>query len=193
MGRMEWSLEAAPQIAETYVRPLGRRWAHVQTAGRLAETLVTDYGAPKVLAPAAWLHDIGYSPDLAVTGFHPLDGANFLKSIGADDEVVSLVAYHSGASVEAAERGLSDELSAIPAPNPDLLDALTLVDLTSAPDGQVTNPVARVREILSRYPAGDVVHRSVSCSKPTLLAAAERARTELALPDVWGTAVERVS
>jgi len=26
------------------------------------------------LEAAAWLHDIGYAPDLVVSGFHPLDG-----------------------------------------------------------------------------------------------------------------------
>jgi hypothetical protein len=41
---------------------------------------------------AAWLHDIGYAPELAVTGFHPLDGARFLRRAGADGQVVSLVA-----------------------------------------------------------------------------------------------------
>ncbi|WP_406239339.1 hypothetical protein [Nocardia sp. NBC_01009] len=28
---------------------------------------------------AAWLHDIGYAPDIARIGFHPVDGAEFLR------------------------------------------------------------------------------------------------------------------
>jgi DNA-binding Xre family transcriptional regulator len=28
---------------------------------------------------AAWLHDIGYAPDLIVTGLHALDGARYLR------------------------------------------------------------------------------------------------------------------
>lgn len=63
---------------------------------------------------AAWLHDIGYTPELATTQFHPLDGARYLR----DDRVVNLVAHHSGARYEAAERGLEAELSAFPLEDP---------------------------------------------------------------------------
>jgi hypothetical protein len=53
-----------------------------------------------------WLHDIGYAPELAGTGCHPLDGARYLRRIGVDEQVVSLVAYHSCARIEAEVRGL---------------------------------------------------------------------------------------
>ncbi|WP_394378549.1 hypothetical protein [Saccharopolyspora spinosa] len=32
------------------------------------------------LVAAAWLHDIGYSPEIGHTHFHPLDGARWLQS-----------------------------------------------------------------------------------------------------------------
>jgi hypothetical protein len=32
-----------------------------------------------LLEAAAWLHDIGYAPGLAVTGLHALDGARYLR------------------------------------------------------------------------------------------------------------------
>jgi HD superfamily phosphodiesterase len=35
----------------------------------------------ELLEAAAVLHAIGYSPDLAKTGFHPLDGARYLRDI----------------------------------------------------------------------------------------------------------------
>ncbi|MFD6223383.1 HD domain-containing protein [Nocardia asteroides] len=38
---------------------------------------------PEMLVAAAWLHDIGYGADLATTGFHPVDGAEFLRAQGA--------------------------------------------------------------------------------------------------------------
>lgn len=56
---------------------------------------------------AAVLHDVGYAPRLAATGFHPLDGAPFLRDEhGADERLVWLVANHSFALLEAEERGL---------------------------------------------------------------------------------------
>lgn len=60
-----------------------------------------------MLQTAAILHDIGYSPDIVRSGFHALDGAVFLRARGVDEEVVSLVAHHSCAHLEAGLRGLS--------------------------------------------------------------------------------------
>jgi hypothetical protein len=36
---------------------------------------------------AAYLHDVGYAPDLVTTGFHLLDGARYLRSLGAGDRL----------------------------------------------------------------------------------------------------------
>lgn len=141
--------------------------------------------APEHVAAAAWLHDIGYSPTLAVTGFHPLDGATWLLNHGAPERVAGLVAFHTGAPFEAEQRGLSDELAAIPAPDPDELDIMTLCDLTSTPAGEVTTPEARITEILTRYGRAHAVHLAVTRSRPHLLAAAHRARESLDLPDDW--------
>ena len=180
-----WQMDHAPGIAAEQLKGLPRRWAHVRTVGRLADELVESAGVPGEVAAAAWLHDVGYSPRLAVSGFHPLDGAAYLRALGAPDEVVGLVAHHTGAVFEAEERGLAGDLAVFPAPDPVALDALTLVDLVAAPDGSLTDPGSRVAEIMSRYPAEDPVHRAVVRSRPFLLAAAERARARLALADVW--------
>jgi len=51
------------------------------------------------------LHEIGYTPELVETGFHPLDGARYLRRVGLDGPVVSLVAYRSCAQIEADVRG----------------------------------------------------------------------------------------
>jgi len=48
-----------------------------------------------LLVYAAWLHDIGYSPEVSRTGFHPLDGARYLLSVGASADLVGAVAHHS--------------------------------------------------------------------------------------------------
>jgi hypothetical protein len=62
-----------------------------------------------LLVTAAWLHDIGYSPALRETGFHPLDGARYLA--GAGHPLAALVAHHSGARFVAEVRGLVAELA----------------------------------------------------------------------------------
>jgi hypothetical protein len=137
------------------------------------------------VAVAAWLHDVGYAEALCVSGFHSLDGARFLRDLGAPEPLVALVARHTGAEFEADERGLSVELAGMPTADPDDLDVLTLVDLVVGPDGALTTPAARLKEIAARYPEGDVVHRAVSRSSPQLLAAADRARARLGLADEW--------
>ena len=62
-----------------------------------------------LLEAAAWLHDIGYAPGLAVTGLHALNGARYLRDAQhADAMLYRLVAHHSCATIEAGERGLAD-------------------------------------------------------------------------------------
>jgi putative nucleotidyltransferase with HDIG domain len=92
---------------------LPRRWAHVQGVAAQAERVALGLGIlPNALVAAAWLHDIGYAPAVKDTGFHPLDGARYLHRLSLDGEVVRLVAHHSCAMLQAAERGLDRELAA---------------------------------------------------------------------------------
>ncbi len=44
----------------------------------------------EALVAAAWLHDIGYAPEVTDTGFHPLDGARYLVGLGIAERVVNL-------------------------------------------------------------------------------------------------------
>ena len=48
---------------------------------------------------------------LKETGFHPLDGARFLRSTRWEPAVCDLVAHHSGNRFVATVRGLSGELA----------------------------------------------------------------------------------
>src|SRR5207344_2717169 len=93
--------------------PLPRRWAHVQGVAARARSLAPVLGADAdPLEAAAWLHDIGYAPGLAVTGLHALDGPRHLRDVQhADAMLCRLVAHHSYAIIEADERGLADILS----------------------------------------------------------------------------------
>ncbi|MBC9822556.1 HD domain-containing protein [Terrabacter sp. MAHUQ-38] len=183
MGLMR--TQTAPNLAADRLGRRGRRWRHVQRVGRLAESLdVRGLVSAEVLA-AAWLHDVGYGPSVARTGFHPLDGARFLQEQGVSAEVVALVAHHTGARFEAEERGLLDELETLPSPPPEDLDALTLIDLVVGPTGELTTPGRRIEEILTRYGSGDPVHRAVTRSRSSLLDSAARARSRLGLSDEW--------
>jgi len=119
-------VEDAAGLAETWLAgALPRRWRHVQSVARRAVSAAARLSLPDQLVTAAWLHDIGYAPELAVTGFHPLDGARFLRRAGVGGQVVSLVAYHSCAQIEADIRGLASVLAAEFAPaDPVLADVL---------------------------------------------------------------------
>src|SRR5690349_13818372 len=107
----EVTLDWARRIAEAELgEALPRRWAHSQgvtaRAGGMGQLLGKD---ATLLAAAAVLHDVGYTPRLAITGFHPLDGARFLRDEhGAGERLTRLVANHSFALLEAEERGLRE-------------------------------------------------------------------------------------
>jgi len=171
----------AAVIAEESVGELGNRWLHVQAvAARAAEIArAVDADDQKILVAAAWLHDIGYGPDLKVTGFHPLDGARHLVSIGADPRLVALVAHHSGATYEATERGLLNELNHFPRADGPLLDALIYADMTTGPDGRRLEFEDRIDEILVRYQPGDPVHRAITNARPYLREAIKRTQARL--------------
>src|SRR5664279_3414831 len=73
-------------LARRLLAGLSDRWDHTrEVAARGARSVaaaVPDENR-RLLVDAAWLHDIGYSPEVCRTGFHPLDGARHLLSIGA--------------------------------------------------------------------------------------------------------------
>ncbi len=75
---------AARDLAQHFVEPLGRRWLHVQSVAATARQNASDAGLGQALVAAAWLHDIGYAEALHETGFHPVDGAQYLHDHGWD-------------------------------------------------------------------------------------------------------------
>ncbi|MER5360065.1 HD domain-containing protein [Streptomyces sp. NPDC002785] len=175
----------ACQVAEAELRkPRPRRWAHSQGVARRAAELTEVLGNDSdLLGSAAVLHDVGYAPRLAVTGFHPLDGARFLRDIhAADGRLVRLVANHSLALLEAEERGLRDVLEAeFPLLDDQrLVDALVYCDMTTTPDGEGTSVDARLAEITARYGSDSLVGRFIRRASPEILAAVERVEAALA-------------
>ncbi|WP_030749346.1 HD domain-containing protein [Streptomyces griseus] len=178
-------VERAARIAEAELsNALPRRWAHTQGVTQHAVEAGRVLGQDaNLLVAAATLHDVGYAPRLAATGFHPLDGARFLRDEhGADERLVRLVANHSFALLEAEERGLREELaSEFPLlEEPLLVDALVYCDMTTTPDGGRTTAEERVAEILGRYGDDSVVGRFIRRAAPEIFAAVGRVEAELA-------------
>ncbi|MER5303238.1 HD domain-containing protein [Streptomyces lasiicapitis] len=172
----------AAALAEWLLPPLGNRWLHTQAvAARACEaSAAVPEGDRDLLVAAAWLHDIGYAPELRDTGFHPVDGARHLETQEASWRLVCLVAHHSGAVYEAEQRELTAELDRYEREDSPVLDALIYADMTTGPAGQLFGFEQRVNEILVRYEPGSEVHTAISNARPYLGAAVERTLTRLA-------------
>jgi HD superfamily phosphodiesterase len=171
MALAEWASELARTLL---AEPLPRRWAHTQGVAAQAQTLAPILGDDAdLLVAAAWLHDIGYAPTLVDTGFHPLDGARYLRdNCHADPRLCRLVAHHSCAIIEAEERGLTRQLAAEFTPERDnLTQALIYCDMTTGPDGQSMTVYARLAEIRHRYGDNQEVGRFIRRAAPVLTAA----------------------
>ena len=153
---------------------LPRRWSHVQGVAARARTLKPSLGPDAdLIEAAAWLHDIGYLPELAHTGLHGLDGARYLRDAhDADPMLCRLVAHHSCAVIEAEERGLAHILTREFTPPPQTLaDALIFCDMTTSPDGDQVHVTRRLAEIHDRYGTGHLVSRSIRRATPLILEA----------------------
>ena len=174
----------ARSLAERHLaEELPRRWRHTTSVARRAADLASllDVDGPLLVA-SAWLHDIGYSPLLVDTGFHPLDGARFLRRQRVEERVVCLVAHHSGALIEADERGLRVNLEAeFALERSATADALWYCDMTTGPDGERLSAPDRFDEIRARYGRDNVVTRFINRAEHELLAAVHRTEERLRL------------
>lgn len=172
----------ARQQSEQRLRiALPRRWVHVQGVSeraRVATPLFPEDDATLLVA-AALLHDVGYAPDIAHMGFHPLDGARYLQEAGASERLCALVAHHTCAYREAELRGLSAELTEWVDEETPLRDALWWADMTTTPDGEPTDAESRIAEIQERYGPEDVVTFFIRQARPELVAAVQRTEGRL--------------
>ena len=166
----------AESLAERLLaEALPNRWAHSRGVGLKAREIRRIAGEhADLLEAAAFVHDIGYAPGVRDTGFHPLDGARYLRdTTDAPPLLCTLVANHTGALVEASERGLSGPLlTEFPIagdPDEELVAAITYCDLSVGPTGIDTTAEERLTEILTRYEPGHLVHRSIDRAKPQLM------------------------
>jgi hypothetical protein len=171
--------EWAAAEAERLLWPLGDRWDHVRVVGQCAREVsaVLDQEDRRYLVAAAYLHDIGYAPDLQRTGLHQLDGARYLRSLGAE-RLACLVAHHSEARFEIRLRGFGEELASYKREESWVSDALTYCDLTTGPTGLPMTFEDRVAEVEQRYGEGEIVD-ALRQATPYLVGAIERTKDRL--------------
>jgi HD superfamily phosphodiesterase len=173
MDIVDWARNEAQHALRSATRRLAHTRAVAERATEIAGIVaVEDCGT---LVAVAYLHDIGYAADLTATGFHPLDGAVWLRAQGYE-RLARLVAHHSGARFEAAARGYSERLAEFSEERSAVADALTYCDLTTGPTGERVTAAERLGEIKVRYGPTSPVTWAITAATDTLTAAV--ARTE---------------
>jgi hypothetical protein len=169
----------AASEAERMLSPLGDRWRHVRAVGECARRVgaILDQEDRRYLVAAAYLHDIGYAPELRRTGLHQLDGARYVETFGAT-RLACLVAHHSEARFEIRLRGFDMMLAAYEREESWVSDALTYCDLTTGPSGLPTTFEGRIAEVEQRYGAGEIVD-ALRQATPYLMGAIARTEDRL--------------
>lgn len=147
-------------IATELLAEVGSRLAHVLRAGNVAASLAGLFSEAEaeLLVAAATLHDIGYAPRIAATGYHSLDGGLYLRRIGLSERLAGLVAHHSLAYLNAPDHGivLTDWF---PRETGLLADALIFADMHAAPDGRHIHHEDRFADIAGRHAYPNTGHR----------------------------------
>jgi hypothetical protein len=135
------------------------------------------------LVAAAYLHDVGFAPDLRLTGCHALDGARYLRSLG-HERLARLVAHHAEARFEARLLGLDREIEEFPREPSAVADALTSCDMTVGSAGEPMTLHERTLDIAQRYGDEHAATRSLAWSMPYLSLALARTERRLRLRGV---------
>jgi putative nucleotidyltransferase with HDIG domain len=171
------------QLCQEALREDPARLSHCLAVGEASSAVAQELGDvdSSLLAAAGVLHDIGYAPSLVQTGQHAIDGARYLASLGISEEIVSLVAHHSCATIEARIRGLSHLMGDFRPPHPAALDILTFADMTTGPTGKNVTVQERFQDIRCRYQPQSVTWRFLDTAATFLQQAASSvaARREL--------------
>jgi HD superfamily phosphodiesterase len=171
-----WSATEAERLSA-----FGTRWQHSCAAAERAREIGGAVAASdrSTLISAAYLHDIGYLPELVVYGFHPIDGACWLRLQGLD-RLADLVAHHSGAIVQARARGLGAIMAEFIDERSCVSDALTYCDLMTGPAGESVAVAHRLSDIERRHGTDSVTARTMKIASASLLAAVARVEERLA-------------
>jgi hypothetical protein len=171
----------AEQVSRRLLEPLGPRWRHTVGVAERAKVVGGALARDEadLLLAAAYVHDVGYAPELAQTGFHPVDGARFLRAAG-HGRLAGLVAHHSRADVEAKERGLQEVLSEFEDERSVVSQALTFCDLTTDTEGRPVEARNRLAEIRERYGAASLEGRALAGATADLMRDVEAVERRLA-------------
>jgi hypothetical protein len=182
----------AEDHAGDLLRPLGRRWRHARAVADAAPGRAGGLSPEDadILVAAAYLHDIGYAPELAVTGFHPLDGARHLRTLG-HERLAGLVAHHTRARHEARLRGLEEALADFEDEDSLVSAALAYGDLITGPSGERMTPERRLIDVETRYGSGSPVTRGLRAAWPELMEAVEQLQLLRRRPASVGAAQPR--
>ncbi|MHC9294337.1 HD domain-containing protein [Mycobacterium sp. LTG2003] len=145
--------ENARELATCLMHEQPDRLSHLTGVAARCEALsaAVPPAAVDALVAAGWLHDIGYLPALGRTGFHPLDGALYLREHGWRDDICAMVAHHSGSRFVARVRGLGSSLGVFEFVEDESSDVLTVADNTALQDGSFITVSERLREKLARH------------------------------------------
>lgn len=171
----------AEREASRLLSGLDSRWPHTRSVAERSMGLACALPARdgEALVAAAFLHDVGYAPELIWSGHHGVDGAAHLAAIG-EHRLAALVAHHSASTAEAALLGLTQlHERYVPECSP-VADALTYFDIITGPRGQLQTVQQRVDDVGRRYGGGHLVTRAVQASIPDLLSAVHRTEALLA-------------
>jgi hypothetical protein len=139
-------------VAAELLEDVGTRLPHVCLAGRVAAELRLPLSRHdrRLLVAAATLHDIGYSPALVRTGFHPLDAGIYLREQGYEAQLANLVANHSHAWLHCPDPWLGDLAVDFPRERSLLEDALVFCDMSSSPTGELISVEERLSDLAER-------------------------------------------
>ncbi len=159
------------------------RLSHLAAVAARCEALAVTVDDDDVdaLVAAAWLHDIGYLPSLSRTGFHPLDGAHFLRARDWPDTVCDLVAHHSGSRFVAQIRGLEAALCEFDFVENPASDVLTTADNTAMQNGTYVAVSDRLADKRRRHAPQAASMRANPQRDVYILAAARRVGARLTL------------
>jgi putative nucleotidyltransferase with HDIG domain len=146
-------IDAAGELAARILADIPERLHHSAAVAARARALAITVApsAVETLVAAAWLHDIGYGSRARESGFHPLDGAVYLRGNGWPERVCDLVAHHSGSRFVARVLGIDDQLCEFQFIEDSLSDALTVADNCAGPSGTIMTVDERLREKLRRH------------------------------------------
>lgn len=112
----------------------------------------------ELLLTAAYLHDIGHSEDINVTGFYQFDAYKHLLFSGWDLEVCSLVLHHSEARYYPHQKDPEIQSAfkkALPKRLEEVYKLLNLADMTSNSRGEHVSFKERFLDIKNNYGANN--------------------------------------